>query len=275
MTTTESERPIVVGVFRDRALAQQAINELRHAGFRDDQIRLMGQEAAGGLLETLKSKFSGQDTADGHLYDDLISLGLPEEEAHYYQRESEAGYAIVIVQSYGHQQEAGNILHQHGAYNASTGLGQIVNEQIIPLREEELQPHKQLVETGEVRLRKKIVTEQKTITVSVMREELIIERHPATDSTDQTDQQSNQPIGRIVEIGEDETITIPLRAEQVTVLKQPVVIEEVVLGKRQVQETQHISGMVRREEAYFQRQGDVPVQARGVEEVSDLSETGT
>jgi uncharacterized protein (TIGR02271 family) len=273
MTTTES--PIVVGVFRDRALAQQAIGELRHAGFRDDQIRLTGQEATGGLLETLKSKFSGQDTADGHLYDDLISLGLPEEEAHYYQRESEAGYAIVIVQSYGHQQEAGNILHKHGAYNASTGLHQIVNEQIIPLREEELHPHKQLVEIGEVRLRKKVVTEEKTITVSVMREELVIERYPVTDSTDHTDQQPDQLMGKIVEIGEGETIRILLRAEQVTVLKQPVVIEEVVLGKRQVQETQHISDMVRREEAYFQRTGDVPVQARGVEEVSNPSETGT
>jgi uncharacterized protein (TIGR02271 family) len=274
MTTTES--PIVVGVFRDRALAQQAIDELRHSGFRDDQISLLGQGASsGGLVETIMSKFSGQGNATDHLYDDLIAQGMSEEEAHYYQGEAEAGRSIVMVQSYGHQQEARDILHHHGAYNASTGLGQIINEQIVPLRQEELQAHKQLVQTGEVRLRKKVITEQKTITVSVMREELVVERHPFTASTDQTDQQPDQSLGKIIEIGEGETFTIPLRAEQVTVMKQPVVIEEVILGKRQIQETKHISDTVRREEAYFHRQGDIPVQAKGVEEVANPSESGT
>jgi uncharacterized protein (TIGR02271 family) len=271
MTTTES--PIVAAVFRDRALAQQAIDELRHAGFRDDQIRLLGQgTSTGGFVDTIMSKFSGQANTTDHLYDDLVAQGMPEEQAHYYQREAEAGRAIVMVQSYGHQQEAKDILHHYGAYDASTGPGQIVDEQIIPLREEELQAHKQWVETGEVRLRKRVITEEKTITVSVTREELVIERHPFTDPSDQ---QPDQTLGTVVQIGEGETIRIPLRAEQVTVLKQPVVVEEVILGKRQVQETRQVSGRVRREEAYFQRQGDVPVQARGVEEVSDPSETGT
>jgi uncharacterized protein (TIGR02271 family) len=105
-----------------------------------------------------------------------------------------------------------------------------------------------------------------------MREELVIERHPISDSSSQ---QPDQPTGKIVEIGEGETIRIPLRAEQVTAMKQPVVVEEVILGKRQVQETQHVSDMVQREEAYFQRTGDVPVHAKGVEEVSNPSETGT
>jgi uncharacterized protein (TIGR02271 family) len=271
MTTTESEHPIVVGIFRDRALAQQAVDELRHVGFRDDQISLLGQgTSAGGLVDTIVSKFSGQGNATDHWHDDLLTHGVPEEEAHYYQREAEAGRAIVIVQSYGHLQEAKDILHNYGAYNASTGLSQIMSEQVVPLREEELQAHKQLVEIGEVRLSKKIITEEKTITVSVMREELVIERLPISDPTDQ---QPERHMGKIVEIGGGETIRIPLRAEQVTVLKQPVVIEEVILGKRQVQETQRVSDAVRREEVYFQRQGDASVHAKGVEEASGPSET--
>ena len=274
MTTTES--PIVVGVFRDRALARQAIDELRHTGFRDDQISLLGQGAsAGGLVDTLLNKFSGQENTTDHLYDNLVAQDVPEEEAHYYQSEAEADRVIVMVQSYGHQQEAKDILHQYGAYDASTGHGGIVSEQVIPLRQEELQAHKQLVVTGEVRVRKKIITEEKTITVSVMREELVIERHPIADSTNHTDQQSDQSMGKIVEIGKGEIIRIPLRAEQVTVLKQPVVIEEIILSKRQVQETQHVSDVVQREEAYFQRKGDIPVHVKGVEEIPDPSETGT
>jgi len=268
MTTAESERPIVVGIFRDRALAEQAIDELRHAGFRDDQIRLTGQGAtAGGLLETLKSKFSGQGTTDGHLYDDLVSLGVPEEEAHYYQRESEVGHTIVLVQSYGHQQEARNILHHYGAYDASTGLAHM--EQIIPLRGEQLQAHKQPVEVGEIRLRKKLITEEQTITVSVTREEIVIERVPIAD---QNDPSSNHINGKVIEIGEGETIRIPLRAEQVTVVKQPVVIEEIIVGKRQIQETQRVSDTIRREEPYFQRIGDVQVHAKGVAEVPTQTE---
>jgi uncharacterized protein (TIGR02271 family) len=132
-----------------------------------------------------------------------------------------------------------------------------------------------LIETGEVRLRKRIITEEKTITVSVTREELVIERLPVADAAVETNQQPAQSAGRTVEIGEDETIRIPLRAEQVTVVKQPVVIEEVVLSKRRVQETQQVSDVVQREEAYFERQGDIPVHAKGVEEVSNPSEIAT
>jgi uncharacterized protein (TIGR02271 family) len=129
--------------------------------------------------------------------------------------------------------------------------------------------------TGEVRVRKKIITEEKTITVPVIREELVVERLPVTNTADQSDLQSDQSMGKVVEINEGETIRIPLRAEQVTIVKQPVVIEEVVLSKRQLQETQHVSDVVQREEAYFEREGNVPVHAKGVEEVSNPSETET
>jgi len=46
----------------------------------------------------------------------------------------------------------------------------------------------------------------------------------------------------------------------VTVDKQPVVREEVSLGKRQVQDSQRVSDTVRREEARVERQGDANVQ---------------
>ncbi len=55
MATTES--PIAIGIFRDPTLAEQTIDTLRQAGFRDDEIRVWGQGAsAGGFLETLMSK---------------------------------------------------------------------------------------------------------------------------------------------------------------------------------------------------------------------------
>jgi len=272
METTES--PIVVGVFRERALAERAVDELRHAGFRDDQIRYSGKGAmAGGFLETLMSKFSGQ--GDGSVFDALTEQGIPKDEIEYYQHEYDAGSAIVSVQSYGRQQEASDILSRFGAYDARSRPEYMQDAHTIQLREEVLQPRKHAVEIGEVFIRKVVVTEQRTITVPVMREELVIERRSiATDSVDASDQLSNspdlpdnqdQPIGKLVEIGEGEVIRIPIRTEQVMIEKRPVVIEELVVGKRHIQETRRFSGTVQREVPRIEREGNVNIRGDNVD----------
>jgi stress response protein YsnF len=272
METTES--PIVVGVFRERALAEQAIDELRHAGFRDDQIRYSGKGAmAGGLLETLMSKFSGQ--GDGSVFDALTEQDIPKDEVEYYQHEYEAGSAIVMVQSYGRQQEAHDILSRFGAYDARSRPEYMQDTHTIQLREEVLQPRKHPIEIGEVSIRKVVVMEERTITVPIMREELVIERRSIPiDPAGTGDQLSNnpdmpdnqdQPIGKLVEIGEGEVIRIPIRTEQVMIEKRPVVIEELVVGKRHIQETRRFSGTVQREEAHFEREGNVNIRGNNVD----------
>jgi uncharacterized protein (TIGR02271 family) len=110
----------------------------------------------------------------------------------------------------------------------------------IQVREEELQAHKQLVETGEVRVRKEVVTEHRTIEVPVQREEVVIERQAPT----------GEPV---------EEIRIPIRKEQVIVEKRPVVKEEVTVGKRVVQGTERVGGEVRKEVVCVEREGDVDV----------------
>ena len=120
----------------------------------------------------------------------------------------------------------------------------------MQLREEQLQVYKQPVETGRVGLRKEVVSEQQSIDVPVTHEEVYIERHPGSG------QPSDAPIG------EGETYQVPVREEQVSVNKQQVVREEVALGKKQVQDTRHVSDTVRREEARVEREGDVNVQGQ-------------
>ena len=61
-------------------------------------------------------------------------------------------------------------------------------------------------------------------------------------------------------IGEGETIRVPVREEEVTVEKRPVVTEEISIGKRPVQETEQVSGTVRREEARIEREGNVDIE---------------
>jgi len=256
MATTES--PIVVGIFRDRTLANQAIDELRHARFRDDEIRLAGQTApAGGLLDHLAGRLLGQEAANDRLPDELVSKGVPKEEADYYQGQLDAGRTVVLVESYGHQQEARDILHRYGAYDASSRPSQPEGDRVIPVREEELRVHKQQVVTGEVVIRKEVITEEKTITVPVTREELVIERHPGSGELPAQPVNEDETLAEALKDGG--TLRIALREEQVRVEKYPVVKEEIFISKRQIQETRHISDTLKREEAHLERVGNVNI----------------
>ena len=276
MTTTQR---LVVAVFDDRAQAEQAVNELENTGFSNDQIRFAGHGAStGGILDSLKSLFTGQDT--GSVYNDLVSMGMPQDDASYFQQEYEAGRSIVTVLAGERMQEATAILARYGGYSANrrstqtTGSAQTTDyaqtagtagtgyetgtegQQNLKLREEQLRAQKQPMETGEARLRKDVVSEQKSIDVPVTREEVYVERRPGSG------QPTDQPIG------EGETYRVPVREEQVTVEKQPYVREEVAMGKRPVQETKQVSDTVRREEAHVERAGDVNVQGSEVDDGS-------
>lgn len=81
-----------------------------------------GPAIAGGILAaTLTGAAVG--AAAGGLIGALTGMGIPEEEARYYQSEFEAGRIIVTVNAQGRQQEALDILRRNGAYDASTRRG--------------------------------------------------------------------------------------------------------------------------------------------------------
>ena len=114
MTTTQ--RSLVVGVFTDSGEADTAIEELQQAGFNSDLLTLSHRRGVGGL-KNLFSKLRGQEES---IVDELKRLGLPEEEAQYYQNELDAGRIIVTVQADGRQEEARTILESNGAYDFNT-----------------------------------------------------------------------------------------------------------------------------------------------------------
>jgi uncharacterized protein (TIGR02271 family) len=317
------QRTTIVGVFEEDRHADMAVDELRKAGFRDDQIGVarrhaegetevtadegshagtgaaagaiagaglgglvglgiiagiipaIGPVIAGGTLAAILANAAGGAVIGG-LVGTLMGAGIPEEEAHYYQGEFEAGRTIVTVRADGRYDEAMAILRRHGAYDMQTAgsrtaatttcaaadttsavsaaaarMGQ--GTQKIQVREEELHAQKRPVETGEVRVHKEVHTEHKTIDVPVEREEVVIERRPVH--------------GQVAagELREGEEIRIPVREEQVDVSKRAVVKEEVEVGKRVVQDTERVSGDVRKEEVRVEREGDVDVHTKGTD----------
>jgi uncharacterized protein (TIGR02271 family) len=122
-------------------------------------------------------------------------------------------------------------------------------DRTIKLREERLRATKQPVQTGQVNVRKEVVTENKTLNVPVEREEVVIERRPVGERAASGDIRA-------------EEIRIPVKEEKVHVEKEAVVTEEVSVGKRKVQDTEHVTGTVRKEQLKVEEKGDVNVRQK-------------
>jgi uncharacterized protein (TIGR02271 family) len=211
MAATNEQRSTVVGAFENRHQADTAISELRQAGFREDQIAIEEARFVGG---------------------------------------SESDRITMTVTAEGRYDEATALLRRHGAYDLRTtahASRTAEGAERLQLREEELQAHKQPVETGAARIRKEVITEHRTLEVPVQREEVVIERHAPTGEPGASD------------LRPGEEIRVPVSKEQVTVEKRPVVKEEVTVGKRVVQGTERVGGEVHREEVRVEREGDVDV----------------
>ena len=209
--------------------------------------------AGGALASTLAG--AGIGAAAGGLLGALVGMGVPEEDARHFDEGFRAGGTLVTVAAGSRAEEARQLLRESGADlgRSATGAGAMSTSagpaeqpagNPVELREEELRVEKDRVQAGEVRLRKEVVAEERTVDVPVTREEVVVERRPAAGG--------REAAGTI---DEGEEIRIPLMEEEVRVEKTPVVREEVTLGKRQVQDTEQISETLRREEAHVEQTG--------------------
>ncbi|HEX4606789.1 MAG TPA: YsnF/AvaK domain-containing protein [Urbifossiella sp.] len=302
----------VVGVFESQARADQAVADLKAAGFSDSEIGMVHRDAEG---KTVKTGAADETNAEegaaigaaagagalalgslavsfavipvvgpvlavgplaaalisaaggavaGGLVGALIGWGVPEEDAAFYEGEVKAGRYLVTAEAGDKTVEAQAILSRRGGFDRAAWTavradrantladGGLTAEdgRVIRLHEEHLTAHKQPVETGDVRVRKEVRTEHRQIAVPVEREEVVIER---------------RPVSRAAGAGEikAEEIRIPVREERVTVTKEPVVTEEVRVGKRKVHDTETVSGDVRKEELTVEPKGGARVRNTG------------
>ena len=241
----------------------------------------IGPVIAGGLLAGLLGGAAVGAAAGGLMGALVGSMGVPEEEARYYDQEFRSGRTIVTVKADGRYDEAQRILRQYDAYDvtsqpgaagattAQMGVGASTTgrattagataqtgaaaqtgatEGTVQLREEELKARKEPVERGQVSLGKEVVEQQRQVDVPVTREEVYVERRPV-------DRPADRPVGETAE----RTIEVPVREERVDVQKQPVVYEEVGVQKQDVVTQQPVSETVRREELRVGKEGEVNV----------------
>ncbi|MHB8900958.1 MAG: hypothetical protein ACYC6Y_19600 [Thermoguttaceae bacterium] len=165
--TTMGQRNVVVGVFEDRRMAQEAIQDLKRSGFSDDLVGVasrdiedakarradqdddnsgaaegaaigaatgagvgglwgiaiaagllpaIGPVIAGGILASVLAS-AGLAAAVGGIAGALTGLGVPEDEAKYYEGEFQSGRTVVTVKAGDRFTEAASILQRHGAYD--------------------------------------------------------------------------------------------------------------------------------------------------------------
>jgi uncharacterized protein (TIGR02271 family) len=261
----------VAGLFRDENRAETAIEELKAAGFSDQEIGMATaynddeQKDTGSFWKKIANTFGKREHTEheNEFHESLRDSGVPDEQARYFN--SVLGQGGVLVTVHADPQRASEalaILQQNGADvgAGSTGAERMESsdrfesgnrtesgQQRIQLVGEILRVHKERVSRGEVRLRKEVVSEMQNVEVPVTREEIVIERVPVD---------GREASG--VEIGSGEKeIRVPLSEERVQVEKRPVVNEEISVGKRQVQSTKRVSDEVRHEELRTDSEGDV------------------
>ncbi len=248
-----TERPVVVGVFADVSAADQAISALQQAGFDNNQIKFSMHRGTEGIL------------------DGLVGIGLSYSEAGFYNREFLAGRTIVVVRSADRQREAHDILRLAGVYDsnerasaAPPPVAQVEagpgDQQTVQLREEVLQVQKYWADREEIRIQRRVITEEKVFKIPVSREEVTIERVPLNSSASSSDGQNGSPTAGA------ESIKIPIREERESFKKIPFVIEEITLTKRVVQEIKRIKASVRREQALIERAGKADVEGDHIDE---------
>ena len=114
--TTTSQYSTLIAVFTGLDQANQAIDNLRHAGFGYDQIRLV-DNGTNGFFEDLKGLFTGHTTAATNSADDWMRIGVPEQDAHFYQSELDSGHSILLSKAINNPEQALSILRQSGAYD--------------------------------------------------------------------------------------------------------------------------------------------------------------
>jgi hypothetical protein len=119
--TTTSQHATIIAVFADRDQANQAIDNLRHAGLSYDQIRLV-DHGTNSFIEDLKGLFTGHTTAATNSADDWMRIGVPEQDARYYQSELDTGRSIVLSKAVDNPEQTLSILRQSGAYDIAFRL---------------------------------------------------------------------------------------------------------------------------------------------------------
>jgi len=220
--------------------------------------------AAGPLATALTG--AGIGAVAGGLIGALTHMGVPEEDARYYDEGVRQGGALVMVKAAGDRAtRAAEILERSGAENvdedahpdsgtmAGRTMGSEVNtgnrtmsddrKMTVPVVKEEIAVGKRAVSKGGVRVYSHMTEEPIRENVNLREEHVRVERHPVDRDANEADFQNFK----------EGTIEVRETAEEPVVSKRKRVVEEVVVGKDVSSRTEQVADKVRRTEVEVEK----------------------
>ncbi len=232
----------------------------------------IGPFISGGILATAVA-----GGAAGWLVGGLAGLGIPKEEAEYYEGEVQQGRALVTVDAQGRESEARAVLLRNGAHDLKDrGFGGYDEQNetvaapapapapvVTQTRQQVVQPavtQSQRVETATGEDIRVPVMEEELLVSKTQQEEGRVRLHKEVVEERQT---LNVPVSReevhierVAVSGNvpadanaftERDISVPLMGEEVVTAKRAHVVEEVRLRKDQVTQTEQVTDSVRKE----------------------------
>ncbi len=256
-----------IGLFDDRVQAQNALQELVNAGFSRVNVQLISRNGGAAGTEDLS--------------DQLIRMGLPDDDVRLYSSHLNGGKALVAVKtSDAEVAKAESILERNGAAHLDgadetstseladkrteplgvSGTKPTSQETVIPVIEEELQVGKREETRRRVRIYPRIVDEPVNEQVSLRQEHVEVQRRAVDRPVEDRDLQALK----------QGTVEMTETGEEAVVQKSARVVEEIVLSKGVTQENRTIHDTVRKTEVNVD-EGDKP----GANGSRTMTATGT
>ncbi|MBT2639307.1 MULTISPECIES: YsnF/AvaK domain-containing protein [unclassified Bacillus (in: firmicutes)] len=263
----------VVGVYDNQTELIEAIEEYKNNGYAVQDFSIIGDtndvttalesrtgvttenigtdtddRKEGGFWQSLMTAFDGDRNLGGNepsVSDRLVGAGLTDDAAREYEEDVRNGRIILLAET----TASGLDVEETGYVTDTsevTGTYDDTDQQTLRLREEQLDVSKERVQAGEVEIHKEVVEEQQKVNIPVTREEVYVERRNVNETASATD----------AAMDDDETIRVPIMEEKVEVTKKPVVSEELVIGKREVTDTEQVVESVKHEEAHLEADDD-------------------
>jgi uncharacterized protein (TIGR02271 family) len=264
----------VTALFDSRPEAEEAKARLQSSRIDADRIRIIDQSSGGsgsmqeepgeqGFMASLKELFMPDE--DAHAYSEGIKRGgylvcaqVDEDEADEACRVLEQSNSVDFDQrqeqwrSEGWQAHSGgSALGMTGGTGTSTGLGatsqrnesdRTIEEERIPLVEEELRVGKREVARGGARVRSYVRETPVHEQVNLREEHVSIERRPVDQALGQ------DALDRDSDLLRDRTIEMTETAEEAVIGKEARVREELVVKKTAEERVEQIDDTVRRTE---------------------------
>ena len=233
------DRPAVVGVFPDPDQAERAVANLHAVGFTHDQIGILRRRDA--RSRPAQETEAPEGAAAGAIVDALAALGIPEEEARFYEGELKSGRTIVTVKGDKRSGEAERILRRHGADDrtdiatATPVAGD--DEQTMELLEERLVPSTEWRQAGEVVVRRVVEEIPARLELDATHEEIDLQRVPIGEIVSE----------RLDPWMEDDVLIIPVYEEQLVVSRRLVLREQLRIRRVRVTEREVFQDTLRQE----------------------------